>query len=226
MNVEVIKNDAAHIIHKVMCNDNLVSWSSSGDEAYFLIVRSEYGKEFDLEEKAINYLRNVNSVAIGEDIDVLDNLSLFVFKRQLLLGYKCNYRPARYSVFVCNYIQEDNKLIIYINESASTYCDVSEELKLVMESVNNTSSSGGFFSRLFSGKSNNARSYVRLTLDGDNPVGYTDGALYYTYPDYKYEYPITKKMLKNGFYAPLYNNTQPVIKSSSKGYIGRILKGV
>jgi len=218
MNVQIINNDNTHFISQISCNDNLLSWFTNVDETYFLIVRSEYGKTFDPEGYLSEYLRNASNLPVGEVVDILDNLSVFLFRKQMLLGYRCRFKPARYTVFVCEY--SGDNLVIYTSESKVQHYDISDEVKLSMETIKPVSK--GLFKKLLSGNQQE-RKCVRISLAGDMPVGYTDGALFYTYVDCKYEYPITKEMLRNGFYVPLFNDTNPVIKSCFMGFEGKLV---
>ena len=218
MRTEIIKNSNEHYIVSINCTKNFLNWSANADESYYLIVRSEFGKDFNIDDGFIHILNDNQQIVNGEVIDVTDSTSVMLFNKQVLLGYKCKNLPARYSIYVCDYIQEEQKLIIYIDDKPS-FCDVPYLIEFRLEKQEEPKKKRLFFKK---SKKQDDRTFIRILLKSENPVGYIDGALYYAFPNLKYKYPITKGMLKNGFIVPLYNDAFPMINSNSMGFEGKL----
>lgn len=225
MIVEIINNDKDHFINEARCNGENFSWSSNMEESHFIIIRSEFGKKLENLDFIAKSLEDSDDIYCDESISASEFLSFSLFKRQLLLARKCTVKPARYSVYVCRYLHNENKLIIYLNDGhQENYCDVASSLDFNVI-VERKEQSRSIFDRIFSRESFECQ-YAKVNLIGDNNMAYTDGALYYTFEGCKYKYPITKEMLSSGFYVPLFNGNKPIIKSYSSGFNARITDGV
>lgn len=225
MLVEIINNDKDHFINEARCNGENFSWSSNMEESHFIIIRSEFGESLENLDFIAKALEDSDDIYCDELINVSESVCFSLFKRQLLLARKCTVKPARYSVYVCKYLHNENKLVVYLNDGhQENYCDVSSslEFKVTLERTNHRR---GFWDNLFS-RENTETQYVNIKLIGDNNMAYTDGALYYTFEGCKYKYPITKGMLSSGFDVPLFNGKKPIIKSYSSGFNARITDGV
>lgn len=224
MEIEVI-NDAKVYINRVICNNNSISWSYEEDKKidYFLIIKSPFGEEFNINDNVIlSALSRIEDFSNGQTYDINEKrISILFFKNQRLLGYKYSKKPARYSVFACNY--ENNTLKIFANNYKSEYYDIYDTLSFNFKKVEKVKK--GFFSKILSrilSRNEDDREYVRISLENEVPMEYKDGDLSYGFDKFKYDYPITRKMLKNGFIVPLYNNQIPIIKSISTGFNGEI----
>lgn len=219
MQTEIIRNDTIHTVNKLECTDNLLKWSSPAEESYYLIVRSPFGKEINFEKQINEPLKKIQNISSGEIIELPGSIAVFIYRQQFILGYTCTVRPARYSIYVCNFLPNENKLTVYMNNDESLFCDISDCLLFQFERIE--SEKKGFWSKHLK-KDKEERLCVKVSLKQSSPPGYQDGSLYYTFEGCSYEYPITKQMLSQGFFVPLYNGENPIIKSYSKGFLGKI----
>lgn len=219
MQTEIIRNDKTHRVNKLECTDNLLKWSSFSEESYYLIVRSPFGKEINFEKQINEPMKKIQNISTGEIINLPGNIAVFVYRQQFILGYTCTVRPARYSIYVCSFQPNEDKISVYLNDDENLYCDISDCLSFTIEKVETVQR--GFISKILHGVQEE-RPCVRVRLNQNCPSDYTDGALFYTFANCKYEYPITKQMLLQGFFVPLYNGEKPIIKSYSKGFVGKI----
>lgn len=217
MKVEIVNDDKKYI-SKVSCNNNMLTWISSSEDIYFLIIKSEYDKKLNLADEVKKELEKLKSVRTSEIVKLSPNVSVYLYKKTNLIGYKCTVMPARYSIYICDFNFNSQELTIYYQDKYKTYFDLSDMLRFKVHEIAEQQS-GGFFSR-FMRRNDDSRKCVFVNLEGDCPVGYSDGSLYYTFEGTDFEYPITKDMLKNGFFVPVYKDKLPDIKSYFNGFIG------
>lgn len=216
MNVQAIKGDNEHYLLSVSCKDGLLTWKTNlYDEAYVLIVKSDFGRELMPERDFLDDLRKLSRFQEGKETVLSGGMTVFLYKRVNIIGYSCPQRPARYTLYICSYSGDDNSLTLYTD---GLYKDVASQIRLRL-SVKEVK-----YGHWWNPKK---KTVVCITLsDGIMPVGYIDGALYYSFAGMKYRYPITGKMLKNGFKVDSYNGMKPVVESNSMGFVGILLNEV
>lgn len=208
-------------VSNVTCNtNNVLSWDAGNDDVSFIIVRTEYGKDLIIEESSVkNSLTKCSASDFDSEIEINTELSVKLYNRISLIGFKCPYVPARYYIFVCDFDKKSELLKIHIPDYSCEFVDVGDTIFFTVQ--NETQQKKGLFAKLKGNSS--TKKYISVRLSGECPIGYKNGDLYYSFQNIKYIYPITRLMMKNGFSVPLYDDLSNFsIKSTSNGYNAEI----
>lgn len=210
-------------VSNVMCNtNNVLSWDAGSEDVSFIIIRTNYGKDLNLEESSIeNILNKCTTSDFDSEIEISSDLSVILYNRISLIGFKCPCIPARYYIFVCDFDNESNSLRIHVPDYSYSYVDVGDTISFSIQIE--IQQKKGIFAKLKGNSS--TRKYISVRLNGECPIGYKNGDLYYSFQNINYIYPITRLMMKNGFSVPLYDDESSFsIRSSANGYNALINK--
>ena len=183
----------------------LLKWMGD-DESLFLMVRSEFGVMFsftnDIKEEMCRRVTR-SDIAEGKEIRIREGLYMHFFRVGLAKNVPITARPARYSIFAFEFLNDGNTCLIYeSNIENKSQCDIPSSVSVTIRQKQ-------IRRKLFN------RGPEKIVYDIVIPSipGYIDGSLYYSFEGLDCRYPITEGLLgMSGFSVESFNGIKPIVR--------------
>lgn len=202
--------DNLHYASNIVQSEMVLKWNTKGN-THCLIMRGSYGSNIKIgkEEMAAIEKLSTNELLSGTELRLTDERFITFTPKGYVNNHSITVAPATYAVFCCEYDAESDVCKLYIPNDACLYqCNVSAAISV---SVTTMPVRKHWFSK--------KQEDPRFTVVIPTIPGYTDGSLYYSFKDCKYQYPVTRAMLGKPFSVLSYNGERPTIQTANwNGY--------
>lgn len=188
---------------------------------FYLVVEAPLGGRVDIDQEVVDALRPVVlQGAGGNEIYLSSGRSCALYldtpRRERHIDYKRSH--ARYGVYCCGYDRDEDRLTIYVPQSAAdASCDVPGSVSGSITPHTVTKSTG-----LFRRKTETRREGFLMEIHLDSkPASGEQLGVWYEFPGSSFRYPILPEMDGKTLYvkSPTGRDDPPVIKSSGTGYV-------